>query len=138
MSEPRTRPIAQSLEDFIAGQPEARRDDCRALDALMRRVTGENAVMWGNIVGYGRYAYTRRDGKIYEWPVTGFSPRKQALTVYVMPGFDGFEEQMTKLGKHATGKSCIYIKRLSDIDMEMLERIVGISVQAMEPVRIRA
>lgn len=137
MSEPRTRPTAQSLEDFIAGQPEARRDDCRALDALMRRITGENAVMWGNIVGYGRYAYTRSDGKTYEWPVAGFSPRKQALTVYVMSGFDGSEDRMDRLGKHAIGKSCLYIKRLSDIDMGVLECIVQASVQAMEPLRIR-
>ena len=137
MSEPKTRPTAQSLEDFIAGQPEARRDDCRALDALMRRVTGEDAVMWGNIVGYGRYAYTRSDGKACEWPVVGFSPRKQALTVYVMSGFDGFEDRRARLGKHAIGKSCLYIKRLSDIDMGALEHIVQASVKAMEPLRIR-
>lgn len=137
MSEPKTRPTAQSLDDFIAQQPEARREECAALDALIRKATGEDAVMWGNIVGYGRYAYQRSDGKRYEWPITGFSPRKQALTVYVMPGFDQYEDLMAKLGRHTTGKSCLYIKRLADIDMKVLAKIVAAGVRAMAPQRIR-
>ena len=137
MSEPKTKPSEVSLEDFIAQQPEARQEDCRTLDAMMRKLTGEDAVMWGNIVGYGRYAYKRSDGKTYEWPVAGFSPRKQALTIYVMPGFDRLEDLLAKLGKHTSSKSCLYIKRLSDVDLNVLEQIVKASVQAMEPVRIR-
>lgn len=138
MGEPKTKPTDQSLQDFIAQQPEARQEDCRTLDVLMRKLTGEDAVMWGNIVGYGRYAYKRSDGKTYEWPVAGFSPRKQALTIYVMPGFDRLEDRMAKLGKHTSSKSCLYVKRLSDIDMKVLEQIVKASVRAMESVRIRA
>lgn len=137
MTEPKTRPTDQSLEAFIAQQPEGRQADCRALDALMRKLTGEEAVMWGSIVGYGRYANTRSDGKVDEWPVTGFSPRKQALTIYLVPGFDRDAARMARLGKHSTSKVCLYIKRLADIDMKELEHLVKASVRAMEPVRIR-
>lgn len=137
MGEPKTKPTDQSLDEFIAQQPEARQQDCRTLDALMRKLTGEEAVMWGSIVGYGRYANTRADGKVDEWPVAGFSPRKQALTIYMVPGFDRDQERMAKLGKHTTSKVCLYIKRLSDIDMKVLEHLVKASVRAMEPQRIR-
>ena len=137
MSALKTQPTAQTLTAFIAGQPEGRREECRVLDALMRQATGEEAVLWGSIVGYGRYAYTRSDGKTYEWPVTGFSPRKQALTVYVTPGFEGDEAQLARLGKHTTSKSCLYIKRLSDIDVAVLGQIIEEGVTAMAPQRIR-
>ena len=137
MGEPKTRPSTQSLEDFIAAQPEARREDCRALDALMRKLTGEPAVMWGSIVGYGRYANTRSDGKLDEWPLAGFSPRKKALTIYLVPGFDRDAARMARLGKHATSKGCLYIKRLSDIDIRVLEQLVKASVRALAPLRIR-
>ncbi len=137
MSMLKTQPTAQSLTAFIAEQPEGRREECRVLDALMRKATGEEAVLWGSIVGYGRYAYTRSDGKTYEWPVTGFSPRKQALTVYVMPGFEGMEAQLARLGKHTTSKSCLYIKRLSDIDVAVLGQIIEEGVTAMAPQRVR-
>ena len=137
MGEPKTPPTDHSLEAFIAQQPEARQEDCRTLDALMRKLTGEDAVMWGSIVGYGRYTNTRSDGKVDEWPVAGFSPRKQALTIYLVPGFDHDQARMARLGKHTTSKVCLYIKRLSDIDMKELEHLVKASVRAMEPVRIR-
>ena len=137
MSALKTQPTAQTLTAFIADQPEGRREECRVLDALMRQATGEEAVLWGSIVGYGRYAYTRSDGKTYEWPVTGFSPRKQALTVYVTPGFEGLEALLARLGKHTTSKSCLYIKRLSDIDVAVLGQIIEEGVTAMAPQRIR-
>ena len=137
MSALKTQPTAQTLTAFIAEQPEGRREECRVLDDLMRKATGEEAVLWGSIVGYGRYAYTRSDGKTYEWPVTGFSPRKQALTVYVTPGFEGMEAHLARLGKHTTSKSCLYLKRLSDIDVTVLGQIIEKGVTAMAPQRIR-
>ena len=85
MSEPKTRPTSQSVADFLSDQPEARRKDCEAIDTMMREASGEPAVMWGSaIVGYGRYLAPRADGSAYEWPMIGFSPRKQALVLYLM------------------------------------------------------
>jgi hypothetical protein len=138
MTEPRTRPGKASVEAFLARQPEARRADCEAIVAIMRKATGEAPVMWGeSIVGFGRYASTRSDGKVHEWPVTGFSPRKNDLTLYITPGFDNYESLLDKLGKHRTGKSCLYIKRLSDVDGAVLEALVRASVEAMAPKRVR-
>ena len=94
--------------------------------------------MWGAaIVGFGRYAYTNSTKKTYEWPLIGFSPRKNDLTLYIMPGFEGFAGLMAKLGKHKTGKSCLYLKTLADIDREVLRQIIEGSVKAMQPQRVR-
>lgn len=99
---------------------------------MMRRATGSRAKMWGDsIVGYGKYKCTNAHGKDVEWMITGFSPRKQALTIYVIPGFSGFESLMSRLGKYKTGKACLYIKRLSDINEKVLEQLIGRSVQLM-------
>ena len=87
---------------------------------MMEAATGERAEMWGaSIVGFGRYAYTNSTKKTFEWPLIGFSPRKQDLTLYLMPGFDGFAELMAKLGKHKTGKSCLYLMQLADVDIDV-------------------
>ena len=94
--------------------------------------------MWGSsIVGFGRYAYTNSTKKTYEWPLVGFSPRKNDLTLYIMPGFDGFAGLMATLGKHKTGKSCLYLKQLADVDIDVLQALIDSSVAAMEPQRIR-
>lgn len=138
MAEPKTRPTAQSLADFLASQPEARRRDCEAIDAMMREASGEPAVMWGGaIVGYGRYLAPRADGSAYEWPMIGFSPRRQALVLYLMADFDAQAALLAKLGKHTTSKACLYIKRLSDVDVGVLREMIDRSVAAMEPRRIR-
>lgn len=138
MSEPKTRPTSQSLADFLSGQPEARRRDCEAIDAMMREASSEPAVMRGSgIVGYGRYLAPRADGTAYEWPMIGFSPRKQALVVYLMADFESQQELLSKLGKHTTSKACLYIKRLSDVDAGVLKRMIERSVEQMEPRRLR-
>ena len=138
MSELKTRPTTASVADFLALQPDARRADCEAVAAMMEAATGERAEMWGAaIVGFGRYAYTNSTRKTYEWPLIGFSPRKNDLTLYIMPGFEGFAELMAKLGKHKTGKSCLYLKTMADIDREVLRQIIEGSVKAMEPQRVR-
>ena len=136
--EPKTRPTSASVPDFLARQPEARRADCEAVCAMMQAATGEPPVMWGEaIVGFGRYAYTNTSRKSFEWPVVGFSPRKHDLTLYIMPGFDAFAGLIAKLGRHKTGKSCLYIKKLADVDAGVLRGIIDGSVRAMAPKRIR-
>jgi hypothetical protein len=95
----------------------------------MRKATGKNAKMWGgSMVGYDRYDYTNRTTG-GTWFRVGFSPRKQSLTLYIMDGFEKYDELMKKLGKHKTGKSCLYIKRLSDVDIDVLEEIIEESVK---------
>lgn len=138
MSELKTRPTAASVDAFLALQPDARRADCEAVAAMMRDATGEPAQMWGSsIVGFGRYAYTNSTRKTFEWPLVGFSPRKNDLTLYIMPGFEGFAELMAKLGKHKNGKSCLYLKRLADVDVDVLRKLIEGSLKAMESKRVR-
>ena len=136
--EPKTRPTSASVPDFLARQPEARRADCEAVCAMMQAATGEPPVMWGEaIVGFGRYAYTNTSRKSFEWPLVAFSPRKNDLTLYIMPGFDAFAGLIAKLGRHKTGKSCLYIKKLADVDAGVLRGIIDGSVRAMAPRRVR-
>lgn len=138
MSELKTRPTTASVSEFLARQGDARRADCEAVLRMMEAATGERAEMWGaGIVGFGRYAYTNSTKKTNEWPLVGFSPRKSDLTLYIMPGFDGFEGLMAKLGKHKTGKSCLYLKQLADVDPAVLRALIDGSVEAMAPRRVR-
>ena len=132
MAELKTRPTEASVEEFIAGVEDgARREDCRSLVEIMRRVTGEEPVMWGpSIVGFGSYHYRYASGREGDWMLAGFSPRKRELTVYVMAGFKGAEEALARLGKHrASSGSCLYIRRLSDIDTGVLENLLRDSVE---------
>ncbi|MBC7939484.1 MAG: DUF1801 domain-containing protein [Chitinophagaceae bacterium] len=130
---PKTRPTQSCVDDFILQQADlARRADCPTLVALMPDPTGEHAVMWGpSIVGFGRY---RSPGG--PWPVVAFSPRKNDMTVYLMPGFDQQATLMQRLGKYKTGQVCLYLKRLADVDAAMLRQLGGGSVAAMAPQRI--
>ena len=138
MSELKTRPTTASVSEFLAQQANERRADCEAVARMMEAATGERAEMWGAaIVGFGRYAYTNGTKKTFEWPVVGFSPRKNDLTLYLMPGFEGRAELMGRLGKHKTGKSCLYLKKLADVDAGVLQELIDCSVRAMEPQRIR-
>lgn len=132
MAELKTQPTESSVNDFLAGVDEERRDDCRTLVDLMSRATGEPPKMWGaSIVGFGSYRYEYESGRSGDWFLTGFSPRKRNLTLYIMAGFDRYEELMERLGKHSTGKSCLYVKGLSDIDMDVLRELVQASVDHM-------
>lgn len=132
--EPKTRPNDASVANFLdAVEPAEKRADAKALDRLMRKITGKKPKMWGaSIVGYGAYHYKYASGHEGDAMRVGFSPRKQNLTVYIMPGFAEYRGLLDRLGKHSTGKSCLYIKRLSDIDLDVLEAMVGKSVAAME------
>lgn len=138
MSEPKTRPTDESVPAFLEriGE-EARRQDCLAITEMMREATGAAPVMWGaSIVGFGRYRYQYESGRVGEWPVVGFSPRKNDLTLYIMPGFAEYEELLGRLGKCKTGKSCLYIKRLSDVDPEALRELIAASVREMADRRV--
>lgn len=138
MSEPKTRPTQAPVDAFLSRQPDARRADCEALVALMSEATGEPATMWGEaIVGFGRYQQSYANGKRMDWLLTGFSPRKSDLVLYVLTGSAAQDALLAKLGKHRTGKSCLYIKKLADVDLEVLRRLVRESVDAMEKVRVR-
>ena len=132
-SEPKTKPTDVPVADFIAAQPDPRRrEEAEALCALMTEVTGEPPVMWGpSIVGFGRYTYVNTTKKPADWPIIGFSPRKGKLTIYIMRGFEGQAELMSRLGKHTTGVSCLYLNRLSDIDPVVLRKLSERSVAWM-------
>ena len=129
----KTKPTKASVADFIdAVADPKKREDARAVAALMAEITGAPAQMWGaSIVGFGRYRYRYASGRKGEFFETGFSPRKQALTLYIMPGFSKYGGLLEKLGRHRLGKSCLYIKRLADIDLEVLRELVTRSVQAI-------
>lgn len=132
MAEPKTKKTRQNVQEFIAGVDEKRRADCQTLIDLMRDVTGDEPAMWGpSIVGFGSYHYKYASGREGDWPLTGFSPRKQNLTLYIMSGFDTYDALLGKLGKHSTGKSCLYVKKLEDVDMAMLRELVEQSVAHM-------
>ena len=115
-----------SVSRFIEAldDPERRRE-CKVLVRLMRGITGQKPVLWGeSIVGFDTYRYSRSNGKQFEFFRTGFSPRKQALTIYIMPGYADFSAILARLGPHKTGKSCLYLKRLADVDFDVLEELV--------------
>lgn len=133
MAENKTKATKLSVTAFINSiDDQQKRADARAVAAMMRKATGKRAKMWGSsIVGYGTYHYQYASGKEGDFMITGFSPRKQALTVYVMPGFEQFAALMKKLGKYKTGKSCLYIKRLSDVDEKVLQKLIDGSVRHM-------
>lgn len=136
---PKTVPTGASVQDFIAAVPDAqRRADCAAVARLMQEATGEAPVMWGSaIVGFGRYRQDYANGSTVDWPVVAFSPRKNDLTLYLMPGFEGTTALLARLGKFKTGKVCLYLKRLSDVDPAVLNELVRASVAGMASRRIQ-
>jgi hypothetical protein len=126
MAELKTKPTETSVESFLAGvADDARRADCRALVKLMKRVTKAKPRMWGpSIVGFGSYRYKYDSGREGEWFLAGFSPRKSDLTLYIMSGLGPHAALLGRLGKHKTGKSCLYLKRLADVDLDVLRELI--------------
>jgi len=133
MAELKTQKNDASVEAFLnTVADERKRRDCFTLLEMMQEVTGAEPLMWGDsIVGFGEYHYTYASGRAGDWFLTGFAPRKQNLTLYIMAGFDEYDELLGKLGKHSTGKSCLYIKRLADVDMAALNELIALSVRHM-------
>lgn len=134
MVEPKTKPTNQSVKDFLNQiSDEERRADCFQVANIMEEITGEKPKMWGpSIVGFGTYHYKYASGHEGDWPVAAFSPRKKDLTLYLMVGFEKRAKLMEKLGKHSTGKSCLYIKRLSDIHVPTLRKLIKMSIKDLE------
>jgi hypothetical protein len=133
MTQPKTQKNDASVEDFITSvEDEAKRQDCFALVKIFEEVIGEKGVMWGTaIIGFDSYHYkSERSSQQGDWLLVGFSPRKQNLTIYIPTGFDDYAAQLEKLGKHKTSTGgCLYIKRLSDIDIDVLKFIIKDSAE---------
>ncbi|MFC0029280.1 DUF1801 domain-containing protein [Micromonospora chaiyaphumensis] len=130
--QPVTVPTDASVDDFLAAVPDdRRRADAERLCALLREVTGEPPVMWGpSIVGFGTYRYTYAGGRTGDWPLVGFSPRKQQLVVYLVGGYEErYPSVLARLGPHKTGKGCLYLKRLDDVDESALRELVDRTVR---------
>lgn len=134
MAELKTKKNTASVTKFLDSvENDQRRKDAKAVLKLMKEVTGEKPAMWGAaIVGFGSCHYTYESGREGDWFLTGFSPRKANLTLYVMSGFAGYDGLLKKLGKHKTGKACLYIKTLEDIDMDVLRELIERSVEHMK------
>jgi len=122
-----------SVAAFLDGvQNRRRREDAKRLLGLMIDVTGEPAKMWGtSIVGFGTYHYRYASGREGDFMRVGFAPRKQNLVVYIMPGFSSYDALLAKLGKHRTGKSCLYVNKLDDVDLGVLEELIRDSMEEM-------
>lgn len=133
MAEAKTQPTGASVDAFFDAIPDPRRRaDARAVDALMRELSGEAPHMWGSsIVGYGRYDQVYANGRTAPWPRIGFSPRKAALVLYLMPGFEQQAGLLARLGRHTTGRSCLYLKALADVDATVLRALVADSLARM-------
>lgn len=134
MAEAKTKPTKASVKEFFNQIPDKeRRDDCIAVAKMMEEITGDKPKMWGpSIVGFGTWHYKYASGHEGDWPIAAFSPRKRDLTVYFNIGFDKNRELMKQLGKHSTGKSCLYIKRLSDIHIPTLKKLIKVSIKQLK------
>jgi len=133
MSDLKTKRTDESVDAFLDSVvDESRLKDCRRVLEIMKRVTGEEPRMWGpSMIGFGTYHYRYASGREGDWFITGFSPRKNDLTLYIMSGFSRFDDLTSRLGQYKTGKSCLYIKRLSEVDEAVLEELVAESVSYM-------
>ncbi len=133
-AENKTKPESASVTDFIKKQPEKYHEDCFKLLDFFKEVTGEEPVMWGgSIVGFGQYHYKYKTGREGDMLLAGFSPRKTSLTIYVLAGF-GNEKIMSRLGTYKTGKSCLYVKKLSDIDLNVLKELTLFSINRINEI----
>lgn len=139
MAELKTKPTNASVKKFLNSVTDkTRREDCFAVLEMMQDITKEEPAMWGSsIVGFGRYHYNYESGREGEWMITGFSPRKADLTLYIMAGFEIAPDLMKRLGKYKTGKSCLYVKKLADVDHKVLKELIQKSVKKMSGQRIK-
>ncbi len=130
----KTKKTTASVSKFLDSIEDAtRRDDCRHVLQIMEKATGAKGKMWGtSVVGFGDYHYKYESGRENDWFVTGFSPRKDSLTLYFMTGIERYKSLLAQLGKHKTGKGCLYIKSLDDVDVKVLEELVKTSARDLE------
>ena len=135
MAEPKTQRNDGDVNAFIDSvENDTRRRDAKTMVETMSRLSGEKPEMWGNsIVGFGAYTYRPKSGgSLNEWPIVGFSPRKAALTLYILDGSSTYDDLLGKLGPHTTGKSCLYIKDLEKVDNDVLEQLITESIASVE------
>ena len=134
MAKNKTQPTKQSVDSFLnAVENEQRKKDGFEVLELMKDITGEDPVLWGpSLIGFGKYHYPYESGREGDFFRTGFSPRKTALTLYIMSGFSRYDDLMKKLGKYKTGKSCLYVKKLDDVDREVLRELIEESLKYMK------
>ncbi|MDE9451295.1 DUF1801 domain-containing protein [Aliiroseovarius sp. Z3] len=132
--ENKTRPTGQTVVDFINSvDPETKRRDAETMDRLFRRVTGFAPAMWGpSIIGYGSYHYRYASGREGDFLATGFSPRKARHSIYIMPGYADYGDILTRLGKHKMGKSCLYVNKLADIDLDVLAELIRAGLRDLD------
>lgn len=132
MADLKTKPTPANVAEYLAARTEGQRlADCQTLIGMMREATGEEPKLWGpGLIGFGQYHYKYATGREGDWPLVGFAPRKTDLTVYIMAGFESFAPLMARLGKYKTGKSCLYLKRLADVDLDALRELIHASIQA--------
>ena len=130
-AELKTKKNERSVEDFLNEiADESIREDAKKISEMMEKASKQKPKMWGaSIVGFGEYPYKYASGREGDWMRIGFSPRKQNLTIYIIDGFEKYDELMAKLGKYKTGKSCLYIKRLADVDEKILKELIAESVK---------
>lgn len=134
MAEAKTKPTGASVADYIASRAsESQRSDCKALMALMKRVTGKPPLMWGpSIVGYGSYRYTYETGRSGTSCLLGFAIRGSQIVIYLAPYWEGAADYLARLGKHKMTKGCLYFKRLADLDQPVLEQLLTGSVAELK------
>lgn len=132
MADQKTKPGTESVEKFLESIEETKREDCQTLIKMMKKITGKQPVIWGgNMIGFGQYHYKYASGHEGDAFLTGFSPRKANLTIYLMTGFDRYTDLLNRLGKYKTAKSCLYIKGLKDVDIKILEQLIAESYKCM-------
>ncbi|VXC67891.1 conserved hypothetical protein [Oceanicaulis sp. 350] len=126
MAQNKTQPTPVDVDTFLSAvEPERRREDGQALNALFQRVTGWSPRMWGpSMIGFGAYHYRYDSGREGDFLATGFSPRKTNLSIYIMPGYADYSDILSRLGKHKTGKSCLYVSKLADVDLDVLSELI--------------
>ncbi len=131
MAELKTKPHSASVRQLLENMSDdQRRQDCLTVLDIMGKITGAEPQMWGeSIVGFGTYHYKYASGREGDWFLTGFSPRKQNLTLYLMCGLNQYDDLMAKLGKYKTGKSCLYLKSLADVNLDILKKLIRQSVK---------
>lgn len=134
MAANKTLPTEDAVSDFLAGvEPRRRAEDGMRLNQLFREITGYEPRLWGpSIIGYGRYHYVYASGREGDFLATGFSPRKAALSIYIMPGYTDFGAILDRLGKHRLGKSCLYVNKLADIDLVVLAELIRAGLADLE------
>lgn len=130
MSDLKTKRTDASVQEYLDAIEDSRRKkDCLAIHKMMQRISGCKGSMWGDsMVGYGSYHYKYKSGREGDWFLAGFANRKQSISIYFMSGFSSYDDLLSKLGKHKTGKSCLYIKTMDDIDEKILEQMIRSSI----------